>query len=237
MKQYRKITLAGFIALLCFYTTLAAGFDREQIRDVATFRAIKVSSSIELKIKMAGKQEVRVVADDDDIDRVQTTVKDGVLFLSFKSKRSWFSWGSHGHCTVYVSTPELEELHVSSGAEAESINTLKADRMKISVSSGADADLDIFVKELSIHTSSGSDARLTGKVKILHASASSGSDLRADALSSKICFASASSGSDITVNVSDELTASASSGGDIRYSGSPQKVQIDESSGGDVSGK
>jgi hypothetical protein len=50
------------------------------------------------------------------------------------------------------------------------------------------------------------------------------------------CRASASSGSDTEVHATKQLKARASSGGDVRYKGSPSQKDIDESSGGDVSG-
>jgi len=88
-----------------------------------------------------------------------------------------------------------------------------------------------------LSSSSGSDARLSGRAKFFTASSSSGSDINARDLEAQVCKVNVSSGADATVTATDELHANASSGADVRYYGNPKVVDIDESSGGDVSGR
>lgn len=214
-------------------TAIAGNSDKTEYRNVKNFNAVHVSAGIDLYLKMSDTEEVKIVANDDVIDKIITEVKDGTLHVYMK-KSNWGSWNFNGTRKVYVSVKELNEIHSSSGSDVRSENTLTGENLEVKVSSGADVELDVIYKNFSLDTSSGSDAKISGKTKTFIAEASSGSDIKAASLESKICKVNASSGSDITVNVADEIYAKASSGADIRYSGNPGVKDINESSGGDV---
>lgn len=234
MNTFKKIST---LLLLAIFTINATAFafssDKTEIRNVGDFTAIKVSTGIDLYLKMDDFEEVKVVADEAVIDKIRTEVKDGVLNIYIK-KTGWGNWSFNKTQKVYVTLKELIALDASSGSDVRSENTLQGEELNVSVSSGSDVVLDIVYRNFSISTSSGSDAKISGKAKYLTADSSSGSDIDAGNLASKICKATASSGSDILVNVSDELNASASSGADIGYRGNPTTIDINESSGGDV---
>ncbi len=232
----KQILFSLFVFTLL--TASAAAFaEKTETRNVGkNFNGIDVSSGIDLYIRMGDTEEVKIVADDDIIEKIITEVEGGVLKIYVK-QNNWFNWSGNEKRKAYVTVKELKKVHASAGSDVKSENTLKGDDLEVSASSGSDLTLDVFYKNLKVDTSSGSDANLSGKVKYLTASSSSGSDLDARNLESVICKVSVSSGSDATVNVSEELEASASSGGDIDYYGNPSVKNIDESSGGDVSHK
>ena len=212
--------------------------DKTETRNLSNFKGIKVSTGIDLYITMGNTEEVRIVADDDIIDKIITEVKDGTLRIYMKQSNNWFNW-NNGNQTrkAYVTVKELQEIEASSGSDVKSENTLTGENLKVHASSGSDVAIDVIYKSVRVDTSSGSDAKLTGKVKTLEAEASSGSDINAKELESKICKVNVSSGSDATVNVADELYANASSGADVNYYGNPQVKDINESSGGDINRK
>ncbi|MBK6281965.1 MAG: DUF2807 domain-containing protein [Draconibacterium sp.] len=237
MKTFRKLSiLLVAIILGSNIQTFAFSTEKTENRNLKDFNVIKVSSGIDLYVRMGETEEVKVVADGDIIDKVITEVKDGTLKIYMKQNNNW-NWGTTQSRKVYVSVKALERLDASSGSDVNSENTLTGESLKVSASSGSDVNLDIHYKNFSLDTSSGSDARISGKTKNFEAESSSGSDIKAQDLESVICKVSVSSGSDATVNVSDELYANASSGGDVRYYGNPQVKDINESSGGDVTQK
>ena len=238
MKTFKKLFAIILLAATAgMYTTAYAGnSDKTELREAKNFNAIKVSSGIDLYLKMGDSEEVKVVADDDLIDKLITEVDDGTLRIYMK-KSNWGNWGFSKTRKVYVTVTELNAIDASSGSDVNSEGTLKGETLKVRASSGSDVSLDVVYKNFSLDTSSGSDARIQGKTKNFEAEASSGSDIKAQDLESVICKVRVSSGSDATVSVSDELYARASSGGDIRYYGNPGIKDINESSGGDVNRK
>jgi hypothetical protein len=242
MMKLKKAACSFFIFVLIGLNTTAIAGEREktETRNVKKFDAIEVSAGIDLFVSMGNRESVKVVADDEIIDNVKTEVRGGTLHVYMKESnwlRSIFNWGSPQSRKVYVTVNELKRLRASSGSDAQSENTLKGDRLEIEASSGSDVKLDVVYKEVTLNSSSGSDARLSGRTKFFTASASSGSDINARELQAQICKVSASSGSDASVSVTEELNANASSGADVVYFGNPAVKNIDESSGGDVSGR
>ena len=237
MKTFKNLSIL-LIALVLGANIQSFTFSTEktETRNLKDFDKIKVSSGIDLFVRMGETEEVKVVADGDIIDQVITEVKDGTLKIYMKQNNNW-NWGITKSRKVYVSVKELERLEASSGSDVNSENTLTGESLKVSASSGSDVNLEIHYKNFTLDTSSGSDARISGKTKNFEAESSSGSDIKAQDLESVICKVSVSSGSDATVNVSDELYANASSGADVRYYGNPQVKDINESSGGDVTQK
>lgn len=213
-------------------TAVAGNSEKTENRDVHGFNAVKVSTGINLHIRMGDTESVKVVADDDIIDNIKTEVKDGTLHV-FK-KTGWFNWNVRGSQEVYVTARQLERLEASSGSDVRSENMLKGYELKISASSGSDVSIEVYYKNVWLSTSSGSNARLSGKAKTFNAEASSGSDINATELEAAICKVNVSSGSDAKISVTDELYATASSGGDVRYKGNPAVKKINQSSGGEV---
>lgn len=236
MKTVKSLLIFTLITVLGFGSVLAGNHQKTEIRTVNNYKAIKVSTGIDLYLTMGATQEVKIVADDEIIDNIKTEVTDGTLHIYMK-KSNWFNWGGNKVRKAYVSVTELESLQASSGSDVKTENTLKGNSLAVKASSGSDVELDVYYKNFSVDTSSGSDAHLSGKTKTFKGEASSGSDIKALDLETKICTVKASSGSDISVTVTDELYAKASSGADIKYYGNPQIRDIDESSGGDVKQK
>lgn len=236
MRKLKTLFILILVAAIGINSTYAGNSDETEIRKVKNFNAIKVSAGIDLYITMGETEEVKIVADDDIIDKLITEVKDGTLRIYMKDN-NWFNWSVSGSRKAYVTVKELVAISASSGSDVKSENTLKGESLKVKASSGSDVEIDIFYKNFLLDTSSGSDAKVSGKVKTFKAEASSGSDIKARNLESTICKVRASSGSDITVSVSGELYAKASSGADIRYYGNPDIRDIDESSGGDIKQK
>jgi len=234
MKTFKSLLALIVISTIGFYTSAYAGnSDKTETRNLSNYHAVKVSSGIDLYLKMGDTEEVKVVADDDIIDDLKTEVENGTLNIYMK-KSNW-NWGGFSKTRkVYVTVKELDEIHASSGSDVKSENTLQGETLDVKASSGSDVSLDVVYKNFSLDTSSGSDAKVSGKTKTFDAEASSGSDINAKDLESVICKVRVSSGSDASVNVSDELYARASSGADVYYYGNPQVKDINESSGGDV---
>ncbi|MFW5756228.1 MAG: head GIN domain-containing protein [Tangfeifania sp.] len=241
MKQFTKTISLILIALIGINAAVFAGEkEKTEDRDVRNFDAVKVSAGIDLYISMGNDESVRVVADEDIIEDVKTEVRGATLHVYMKNNNNWFNifnWGSSTRRKVYVTARDLIGIDASSGSDVKSENILKGEELKVDVSSGSDVNLDVVYKEVTLSSSSGSDARLSGRAKYFTAGSSSGSDINARDLEAQVCKVRASSGADATVTATDELYASASSGADVRYYGNPKVVDINESSGGDVSGR
>lgn len=239
MKSIKLFTITLFSLAILFSTAVQAMQmgNSKQTRKVPEFHGISVTSGIDLYLSQKNIQEVRVEADEDDMDDLVTKVEGGILKIYMKDQ-SWLnlSW-DHGSRKVYVSFKTIDKLEASAGSDVIGQSVLNFDKLELDASSGSDVKLELNATDLSAESSSGSDIKLSGKGNALQVNASSGSDINAGDFEVKSCNASVSSGSDIRVFVTEQLDASASSGGDIDYSGNPARKNVNESSGGDVHGR
>ncbi|RUT73453.1 head GIN domain-containing protein [Ancylomarina longa] len=212
-----------------FWGTKGNGNVQKENREVASFNSISASSGLNVYINQGDKEAVSVEADDNLLKLIVTKVKGNELIL-----KTTENIRRAEKLDVYVTLVNVNEIHVSSGCDLESQGLIKADHLDMSVSSGADAKLQIEGNEISCSVSSGADAILSGKANFFYGKSSSGSDLRAKELIATNCKAKASSGGDVSVYAKESIEANASSGGDVSYYGNPTKVDVSSSSGGDV---
>lgn len=194
--------------------TAAPALAAEKTYQVGDFKTVSVSAGIEAEISVGPAISARAEGTEEGLEKLDVHVSGDELVIRRKP-RSGFNWGNGHKVTVYVTTPALSGLDVSSGAEANAF--------------GVDADT------FSTDISSGASAHIKGSCNILSTDVSSGATLDASDLKCKRVTADASSGASARVYASESIVADASSGGSIRVYGSPRDWDIDESSGGDVS--
>lgn len=223
-----------------------------QVRNVGPFSGISVSGGIKVNFTQGNNQSVVVDTDSDKQKYVITEVKNGILMVAVDYKKNM----NFKKLLVTVEAPELTSAKVSSGSLFTGLNTINANDFAIQVSSGANLNADLNVKNttnldissgssvtLDVNTknfefegSSGSSATVRGNAENTIFRTSSASSVNAQNLVAKNGNATASSGSTIKMNVTENLIGGASSGASIRYAGNPRNVSRDAkiSSGGSI---
>ncbi len=223
-----------------------------QVRNVGPFSGISVSGGIKVNFTQGNNQSVVVDTDSDKQKYVITEVKNGILMVAVDYKKNM----NFKKLLVTVEAPELTSAKVSSGSLFTGLNTINANDFAIQVSSGANLNADLNVKNttnldissgssvtLDVNTknfefegSSGSSATVRGNAENTIFKTSSASSCNAQSLVAKNGTATASSGSTIKMNVSENLTGAVSSGASIRYAGNPRTISKDAkiSSGGTI---
>ena len=137
--------------------------------------------------------------------------------------------GTCGHASTALT------IGVSSAQKSRQRQGLEGD-FSVSASSGADAEVTgIKGGNVKAHSSSGSQVKIAGSCVSLEAHASSGSDLDAEDLKCENASIHTSSGSEISVAAAKSVTGEGSSGSQIRVRGKPTNVQVDTSSGAEIS--
>ena len=193
------------------------------------FNEIRVSRGLDVYLTQSDDVSVEVQADENLHDIIMTEVENNILRIYADEIINYAASKK-----VMVSFKDINKISSSSGSDVYSTNTIVAESLELSTSSGSDMELEVDTHVIECSSSSGSDLRLSGKTDKLYADASSGSDIKASNLKSNNCEARASSGADITVNTSKELYAKASSGGDIKYYGNPEKISKKDGVSGSI---
>ena len=201
----------------------------EETRDIRNFKALKVSSGIDVFITQGDNISLRLEADENLLEHIKTEVLDGQLKIftdvnirMAKSKK------------VYLSYEELKSIHVSSAGDVKGENTLRTGNLELRLSSAGDILLEVVADEIDLHISSSGNASLAGKTGNLKAGLSSAGNLNAFELEAAEADISASSAGDARIWVTDKARLKCSSAGDIVYKGDPKILESSTSSGGDI---
>lgn len=204
------------------------GIVAKETREVyEDFTEISASEGLDVFVTQADNFSIEVEADENIMELIGTDIKNGKLRIH--------AIENIGRATkrIHVTLPEVTGLFASSGADLVTQNVIRANKIALDASSGADIKAAVVAEEVQADTSSGADIRLEGEAQMLRADASSGSGIRANNFEVRVCYADASSGADIDLNVSESLIAEATSGADISYSGNPT-VEKNKSYSGSV---
>ncbi len=198
-------------------------------RDISGFDGIKVSSGIDVYLKQGNSEKVKVVADENLHDVIETEVRNGTLHVfsevnirKAKSKK------------VYVTIKKLNSIRISSAGDVKGQNKINTRYLTISLSSAGDLSLDVDAKRIELSISSSGDANLSGSTDYFDVSLSSAGDLNAYELEAKTCKIRVSSAGNAKIHVTEELSATASSAGDIYYRGDPKIKHLSSSSAGGI---
>lgn len=223
-----KLFLAS--AFLAFACTSSSAQTTES-RNVNGFSSIDVSEGITVTLTMGDKESVEVTAPEDYIDKVTTEVNGSELDIFIEGNNS----GNKGrNVTVVVVAKTINKIESSSGSSVKTTNIINTDELKINVSSGANVNVECEADKVSVSTSSGAGATVRGGAINLSTDASSGSHITAANLKAHNVVADVSSGANIKVHAEKQLNADASSGGSVAYTGSPEMIDVEKSSGGSV---
>jgi hypothetical protein len=193
------------------------------------FSRVEVSRGLDVYLTKSKDVSLEVEADENLHELIQTEVKGGVLKIT-SSKNIWSARAKKVHLHV----DNLSDIRINSGADLRTRNTFVSDELRLSISSGASAEMELNVEDLTCDISSGADIRLSGEAENFTVSSSSGSDVKAYELNARNCRADASSGSDIKLKATETIDARATSGADIRYKGNPRVIEKEDNSGGSV---
>src|ERR1043166_9568261 len=99
-----------------------------EVRAVSAFRAIDLAGTLEAEVTIGKPARVEIRAEPDLLDKVTTTVKDGVLVLDTKP-----SLRSSRHMRAIVTVPDLGAITISGTGDMK-VSGIANDRLTLSVS-------------------------------------------------------------------------------------------------------
>jgi len=225
-----------------------------ETRNVGNFSGIEVSTGVNVIFKQEDATNLKVFADSDKLQYVVTKVENGVLKVYIDNKGA--KKVKFRNLSVNVSSPRMDNIKTSSGANFTVVNAIRENNLRIDassgslvtgkftinnttdvdVSSGSNVKANITSGKIMVKSSSGASANVEGNADFGMFDVSSGADCEAKNLRVNIAEVESTSGSSVSVNVQDKLKVKASSGGSVRYKGNPKiDSDISKVSGGSLS--
>jgi len=233
--------------------------DNVQVRNVANFNAISVSSAIDLYLTQSTSNKVAVSASSDEIrDHIITEVEGGVLIIRLGENGTWFNWKKWGNykTKAYVSIKDIDAITASGASDVHLINTIESPKIRIKLSGASDMKGDISGGTIIYDISGASDCKssvdankivisgegaskieLSGRVDDLSVVISGASDAKLYNLISKGAILKSSGASNIQATVTELLKANSSGASNIDYKGNPSVKESNTSGASSIKHK
>lgn len=236
MKTSVKIGIA-IAYILAVLTSSCVGFNEKSVKlsgvtkvstkEVSAFDKVDVSGAIDVIVNIGNKSEVVIEADSAIMPYIVTEVKDRELRIYNKGIIGSFNF-KNNKIVVTITTPSILELE-SSGACDVTINDLKTDMFKVSLSGACDLIGSFECNVLDFESSGSSDSKLRGKVKNCNIELSGACDIKALDLEVDSLKIEGSGSSNVEITVQNSLDVELSGASELRYKGEPKYIKTDMS--------
>lgn len=202
--------IAGLSAgLLALGASLAVHADDDDIvtqtLDLTGFDKIEIAGVYEMEVRVGPDFSVEISGPEYEMERVEASVRNGVLELDMKDRRGRRHRGKRDGVEALITLPLLRELDVS-GVVDGVVSDINADAFSVNISGVGDVEL-------------------TGECGSLDARLSGVGDLDAEGLECNNVNVRVSGVGDADVYARDSVDARVSGMGDIDVYGSPERVK------------
>lgn len=184
---------------------------QSQDRNVGSFSGIKNSCSADIFISKGESGPIKVVADENLLEYITTTVQNGILVIDTKGS-FWYS----KKMEVYVSMANLNTLELSGSGNVSCQGPIAGNNVNIKLSGSGDLKANLESKNLTLSISGSGNAVLSGVRGNLDISVSGSGDVDASNLQLDNCSTTINGSGDMDLGGSVEnLSLKISGSGDI----------------------
>jgi len=213
------ITACNISSGLGFKTVRGSGDVITEMRDVSGFDSVDVCCGMELILTQGDRDSLKIEADDNFMDEILTTVKNGTLNIQYRVT-STVNYRPSQAVQLYLSVVDVNQVSISGGGKFtnESITT---DRFELDLSGGSSAIIGVFIAD---------DVSLR---------VSGGGDIDADSIQTEAISINMSGGSDVDIEelAADSLYLENSGGGRAGLVGSVTEADINLSGASSLNGQ
>jgi hypothetical protein len=218
MKQsvlYRRF--AGIATVLLFFSFTQVTFAQQEERDVSGFDRISYSLSGDLEITQGNKEELIIIGDSEDIDKIITEVKDGKLKIYKKNNSSRI-----GDVKVKVTVKDLSALSVAGSGNVEFKSDLKTEEFEMDLSGSGNISIpNITTEEIELNLAGSGNIRMGGEAEELELNIAGSGDVDCANLKTSETEVNIAGSGDAKVWATGELESNIVGSGNVYYKGNP----------------
>jgi hypothetical protein len=221
-----------FIAAMLVMAGVATAQEIIKSTEIGDFQTITLTGNLIVELVPAEANGIEVNLYDSAADKFRWNVKDGVLAIALRP-----TVGQKPRAEVRIHYKSALQVVSATESRLTSAKPIKAHCLRIELSSGASASLDIDVQDLELEARGNSAVAIKGTAKYLDISALERSNIDGKGLSSTSAEVTATLGSEVFVNATERLVALSRSGAAIYYTGAPailKNLSLRNGAGGSV---
>lgn len=214
----KKISFTLFAIILFAAAALKSSAQTEQTRQVSGFSSVASSGSFNVHVKIDGTESLKISADKDIIDDIETVAKDGTLRIGFKNSFAWHR--NMGKVDIYVTAKALSGLSNSGSGSIKVDGELHGSNIDLHVSGSGSITASAKSETLNAHISGSGSIALTGntndaKLEITGSGQLNGKEFKTGSANVRL----SGSGS-AYINADKTISAHISGSGSLVYRGS-----------------
>ncbi len=203
----------------------------EEMRDVGNFTSISLNGSMDVSVSVGKETSVKVIADSDIIDYLETEVKNDRLVIDLEDNRSYRNIRK---MQVIVTTPTLESARLSGSGDMD-IDNVDADSFEFELRGSGDANLtDFDVEKLELSLAGSGDIEGNGSCKDLDISLRGSGDISGKKMKCDTADVSLRGSGDIEFFAEKSAEVNVRGSGDVDVYGNPDKLKSNVNGSGDV---
>lgn len=198
-----------------------------QLREVKTFNKIVVGGAATIYFTQSDTFSVKVIASELEINNINTTVTDSVLYVKAKGifKQDY---------KVYIKANNINQLTASGVSKIISTNSINSDSLSLDASGASEMDLIVASKKVNILLTGASQISISGNTQSLQSNLNGASTLKAYKLNSTNTIVKASGASNAKVFANEKINANATGASSVKFKGEPKEVSAEASSSSSI---
>jgi hypothetical protein len=192
----------------------------KEVREVPDFSGIDVGGAFDILLSQADVTKVVIETEKENLDKIHTIVKNGVLEISSKSiKKS-------DKLNVYITTPKIDKISIHGAADLKGLTGIHGTELVIRASGASDTKLDVDYDKVNSNVSGAASLVLSGKTGIHTIVVSGAGDVNAGKLLTEVSSATVSGAGSARVNAVTEVVSNTSGAGTIDLVSKPETLTI-----------
>lgn len=188
-----------------------------QSRQVSGFNAISSSGSFDVYVKLDGNESVKVDADEDIINDIETVVEGSTLNIRFKEHG--YRRHHNGRANIYVEARSLNALTNSGSGSIKVEGTINAGNFKATLSGSGDISAGIKSDELHAVISGSGSIKLWGSTGTANFVISGSGEIDGKKLKTNSSMAMITGSGNVYVAADRTVSAHITGSGSLIYSG------------------
>jgi len=215
----------------CNNSIKGSGVVVTSIRSTPEFTGVISRGSFNVYLTESPTYEVKIVADDNLVSHIETTVNNGILTISFKDN---INIRNSARLDIYISAPHIERIDLEGSGNIETTNKLKAKELMLIMNGSGKIVVNDSCETATVQLNGSGNITLTGQAKNQTISLSGSGNINASGFATENTIANLSGSGSINVWSTKSLNAHLSGSGSIFYSGNPDSVTKDLSGSGTI---
>lgn len=223
-------------AILAGTATLTARADdaSEEMRSVESFTRIRNKGSFEVNVSVGPEQSVKVTADSDIIEHVETEVRGTTLHIKLEDRDNWRGYRNIEVLRVDITVPTLEAVRVDGSGDFE-VRGVEGGDFSAQVNGSGDIDLiNTKADRLSMDVKGSGDIEASGSCTTLEVEVKGSGDVSARDMACESGDIGIMGSGDVDVTLTASVDVGIMGSGDVTVYGKPEKVKTRSMGSGEV---